>query len=211
MDRDSFRKMLYFRHACKIFDVNKKISTEDFEFILEAGRLSPSSFGLEPTRMMVIRDKALREKMKPLCWNQEQITTASELVVFKSRVADLKAPTNYVSAMVARRSDKASSAYTAYQQRIRGFLVANDLLGENIINWTSRQAYIMASSMMNCAAFLGIDSCPIEGFERGPIEELFGIDTFKERIVLMVPFGYRLNEQPPRKFRLSLDELVEYK
>lgn len=211
MKQNNFIEIMHFRHACKIFDANQKISPEDFEVILEAGRLSPSSFGLEPTRMVVVRDKSLREKMKPLCWNQEQITTASELVVFKSRVADLKAPTNYVSKMVARRSSKDTSAYEAYQQRIRGFLVANDLLGENIINWTSRQAYLMASSMMNCAAFLGIDSCPIEGFERGGIEELFGIDTFKERIVLMVPFGYRLNEQPSKKFRLSLDELVEYK
>lgn len=211
MKQNNFIEILHFRHACKIFDANKKISPEDFEVILEAGRLSPSSFGLEPTRMVVVRDKSLRKKMKPLCWNQEQITTASELVVFKSRVADLKAPTDYVGKMVARRTNKDSSAYEAYQQRIRGFLVANDLLGENIINWTSRQAYLMASSMMNCAAFLGIDSCPIEGFERGAIEELFGIDTFKERIVLMVPFGYRLNEQPSRKFRLSLDELVEYK
>ncbi|MDO7253858.1 nitroreductase family protein [Helicobacter cappadocius] len=211
MRQNNFIDILHFRHACKVFDTNKKISPEDFELILEAGRLSPSSFGLEPTRLMIIRDKNLREKMKPLCWNQEQITTASELVVFKSRVSDLKAPTNYVSTMVSRRMGGDKSTYEAYQQRIRGFLVANDLLGENIINWTARQAYLMASSMMNCAAFLGIDSCPIEGFERTPIEKLFGIDTFKERVVLIVPFGYRLKEQPSKKYRISMDELVEYK
>ncbi|PAF53626.1 NAD(P)H-dependent oxidoreductase [Helicobacter sp. 13S00482-2] len=211
MKQNNFIDILRFRHACKIFDTSKKISSEDFELILESGRLSPSSFGLEPTRLMIIRDKDLKEKMKPLCWNQEQITTASELVVFKSKVADLKAPSDYVDKMVSRRMANDKSAYEAYKQRIRGFLVANDLLGENIINWTARQAYLMASSMMSCAASLGIDSCPMEGFEQSSLEKLFGIDTFKERIVLIVPFGYRLKEQPASKYRISIDELVEYK
>lgn len=210
MKTNAFINAMNFRHACKVFDTNKKICTDDFEIILESGRLSPSSFGLEPTRMVVVRDKALREKMKPLCWNQEQITSASELVVFKSRVADLKAPTDYVSRLVSRRMAQ-KEKYDAYQQRIRGFLVANDLLGEEIIHWTSRQAYLMASSMMNCAAFMGIDSCPMEGFEQKPLEELFEIDTFKERIVLIVSFGYRLYDQPDKKYRLDKDELIEYK
>ncbi|PAF44010.1 NAD(P)H-dependent oxidoreductase [Helicobacter sp. 11S02596-1] len=210
MKANVFIDAMNFRHACKIFDNNKKISPDDFEVILESGRLSPSSFGLEPTRMVVVRDRALREKMKPLCWNQDQITTASELVVFKSMIADLKAPTNYVSRVVSRRMAQ-KEKYDAYQQRIRGFLIANDLLGEEIIHWTSRQAYLMASSMMNCAAFMGIDSCPIEGFEKKPLEELFGTDTFKERITLIVAFGYRLNPQPDTKYRLSQDELIEYK
>ncbi|PAF41216.1 NAD(P)H-dependent oxidoreductase [Helicobacter sp. 11S03491-1] len=209
MKINAFIDAMYFRHACKIFDKNKKISKEDFEIILESGRLSPSSLGLEPTRMLVIKNSALREKMKPLCWNQEQITTASELVVFKSKVADMKAPTNYTRTMVARRME--GEKCDAYQERIKGYLLDNDLLGENIINWTARQAYLMASSMMNCAAFMGIDSCPMEGFEQKLLEKFFEIDSFKERIVLIVAFGYRFNEQPIQKYRLSKDELIEYK
>ncbi|PAF52081.1 NAD(P)H-dependent oxidoreductase [Helicobacter sp. 13S00477-4] len=207
---NTFVEAMNFRCACKIFDKNKKIPIEDFEVILEAGRLTPSSFGLEPTRLMVIRDIHLREEMKPLCWNQEQITSASELVVYKSKVADLKAPTHYTNVMVGRRMGT-KEAYEAYGKRIRGFLLDNDLLDEHIINWTSRQAYLMASSMMNAAAFIGIDSCPMEGFEQAKLEKLFGIDTFKERIVLIVAFGYRLNELSPKKYRIQMDELIEYK
>lgn len=209
MENNAFIDAMNFRHACKVFDKNKKISPYDFEVILESSRLTPSSFGLEPTRLVVVRDKALREKMKPICWNQDQITSASELVVFKSKVADLKAPSHYISEELSHRMST-FEAIQAYQERFKGFLTANDLLGENIINWTSRQAYLMASSMMNAAAFIGIDSCPIEGFEQGLLEKLFEIDSFAERIVLIVAFGYRINPQGLR-YRLSLDELVEYK
>lgn len=209
MKVNAFIEAMNFRHACKVFDRNKKILPCDFEVILESARLTPSSFGLQPTRLMVIKDIALREKMKPICWNQEQITSASELVVFTSKVADLRAPSHYINEEISRRIST-PEAIQAYQNRFRGFLIANDLLGENLIHWTSKQAYLMASSMMNAAAFIGIDSCPIEGFDQKLLEELFEIDSFAQRIVLIVAFGYRVHSQGQR-YRLSLEELVEYK
>ncbi|PAF47307.1 hypothetical protein BKH46_04280 [Helicobacter sp. 12S02634-8] len=209
MEENQFIQAMNFRHACKAFDTNKQIPKEDFEVILRSGQLSPSSLGLEPTRMVVVRNKGLREAMKPLCWNQDQITSASELVVFKSLIAPLRAPSNYVRRLVSRKMAQ-KEKFEAYCQRIEGFLRDNDLLGENMIHWTARQAYLMASSMMNCAAFMGIDSCPIEGFEQRKLEELFAIDRGLEQIVLLVAFGYRLHPQPAEKYRLDIHELVTY-
>lgn len=206
---NNFISAMNFRHACKVFDNNKKITKEDFETILEAGRLTPSSFGLEPTRLIVLQNNEIREKIKPLCWNQEQITTSSQVVVFKSKVADLQADTNYVFNHINQRM-KDEAKTKAYLQRFGNFLINNNITTENMIHWTAKQAYLMASSMMNCAAFMGIDSCPMEGFDQKKLEEFFNIDTFSERIVLIVAFGYRVNPQS-QQYRISMQELVEYK
>ncbi|HHH20936.1 MAG TPA: NAD(P)H-dependent oxidoreductase, partial [Nitratifractor sp.] len=80
---------------------------------------------------------------------------------------------------------------------------------ENIYNWTSKQTYIALGNMMTAAAYIGIDSCPIEGFEKEKVEEILGLDTKKWQVSVVVPFGYRLNEQPQQQ-RLPFDEVVEF-
>jgi nitroreductase len=80
---------------------------------------------------------------------------------------------------------------------------------ENIYAWTSKQSYIAAANMMSGAAFIGIDSCPIEGFEKKVIEETLGLDTTKYQLSMILPFGYRLNEQSSQ-LRLAFDEVVEF-
>jgi len=122
-------KAMDFRHACKVFDEKKKISEEDMRFILEVGRKSPSSFGLE--------------------------------------------------------SD------------------------ENIYAWTSKQSYIAAANMMTSAAFIGIDSCPIEGYEKDKVEQILQLDTTKFQLSLVLPFGYRAQPQPTQ-IRLPFEDVVEF-
>lgn len=206
---NEFLKAMDFRHACKVFDENKKIPQDQFLDILESGRMSPSSMGMEPTRILVIRDKKLKEQLREACWNQIQITSCSELVVLKSLISPLKAPSNYVDFMSFRRG-KTPEQRDKWVGFYANFLEKKEAKGESIANWSARQAYIMGSSMMNCAAFMGIDSCAIEGFEPDLVHKILGIDTFKEFVSLIIPFGYRIKEQQQR-YRLSLDEIVEYK
>src|SRR3990167_6242632 len=78
--RNDFEKAMHFRHACKLFDTTKTLSSENLTFILEAGRLSPSSFGMEQWQFFVIRDTAMREAIQAVAWNQPQITTSSEVI-----------------------------------------------------------------------------------------------------------------------------------
>ncbi|BCD61130.1 MULTISPECIES: NAD(P)H-dependent oxidoreductase [unclassified Nitratiruptor] len=198
---DPFLEAMEFRHACKIFDHTRKISKEDFEFILECGRLSPSSFGMEPWRFLVIEDEKKKEALQPLCWNQKQITTCSHLVVIKANKAVVQDDT-YIQAMFARRGlDEARTK--AYIERYKSFLAEQD-----ISCWVQKQCYIAAANMMTGAAFRKIDSCPIEGFEKAKVENYLGLDPQKEEVALILTFGYRLKPQPP-KHRLSLDTLVE--
>lgn len=206
---NEFLKAMNFRHACKIFDENKSIPNEQFLDILESGRMSPSSMGMEPTRILVIRDKGLKEELRKACWDQVQITSCSELVVLKSLIYPLMPPSNYVNDMSFRRG-KTQDKRDTWMKNYHNFLLKREAKGQSVENWVQKQAYIMASSMINCAAFMGIDSCPIEGFESDLINEVLQIDTFKECVSLVLPFGYRIKEQQKR-YRLSLDELVEYK
>lgn len=202
---NAFLEAMCFAHACKVFDEGKKIPREQLLEILEAGRLTPSSFGLEHTRMLVIGNQELKEAMMPFCWNQAQFSTSSEVIVLKSLVADIIAPTEYI-----RESMKARGLDERYMERLKGFKEANFKERKDFESWSMKQAYLVASSMVNCAAFMGIDSCYIEGFEREKLEDFLKIDTQKERIALILTFDYRAKEQK-KKYRKPLESLVEFR
>jgi nitroreductase len=207
MTKQEILKAFEFRHACKIFDENKKISKEDLEFILESARLSPSSFGMEHWKFLVIKNQALKEKLKPLCWGQAQITTCSDLIVILAKNEDLKPNTKYVKSMFKRRElskeqeEKYLSVYENFMENKRD--------KKELYSWARAQCYIAAGNMMSVAAMIGIDSCAIEGIEsKKAVEEALEIDTTKFDLALILAFGYRLNNQP-KKNRLSFNEVVE--
>lgn len=208
MEKNDFMKAMNFRHACKIFDDTKKISNEDLKFILEVGRLSPSSFGMEPWKFLVVQNQELKEKLRPFCWDQLQITTCSDLVVILSKIDDLKPQNEYVGKMFARRN-LSQEYYEMYLAKYATHLQKTMSSDENILAWGARQCYIAMGNMMTGAASIGIDSCPIEGFEIEKVEEILNIDTTQYRLAVIVSFGYRINPQSA-KFRLSIDEVVEY-
>ena len=201
MGKKEFLDMMNFRHACKLFDTNRKISEDDFKYILEAARLSPSSFGMEPWRFLVIENQKIKEDLKPLCWNQNQITTCSHLVIIKTDNKALK-DRDYILKMFKRRGlDEESTK--AYIKRYENFLK-----NQNISCWSAKQCYIAAANMMSAAAFIGIDSCPIEGFDKDKVQKYLKVDGKNIEVVLILAFGYRV-KNPSKKQRLSLEEIVE--
>lgn len=206
---NDFQKALQFRHACKIFDETKAIPSEQFSEILDAGRMSPSSMGVEPTRFLVVRDKDLRQRLKEACWGQIQLTSASEVVVLKCLLQPIIPPSNYINFMSFRRG-KTDAEREKWVEMYKGMLERKAAHGISLRHWVEKQSYIAGSTMMNYAAYLGIDSCAIEGFEIDVVNNVLGIDTFKECVSMILTFGYRIKEQQKR-YRLSLDEIVEYK
>ncbi len=206
--KNAFIRAMYYRHACKLFDIDKKIGETDMRAILEFGRLSPSSFGMEPWRFLVVRDQKLKESLRPLCWNQPQITTCSDLVLIKSIVAPLAPGSEYSRSMLSRRNlpkEKIEAYFKIYDD-----FSSRKLVTEGLFCWGSRQCYIAAANMMTGAAMMGIDSCPIEGFEKDKVEALLDMDPAHEELALIVAFGYRVNEAP-EKIRLPLEEIVEFR
>jgi nitroreductase len=199
---------LHFRHACKKFDPQRSIAKEDLEAILECGRLSPSSFGMEPWRFLVIRSQDLRERLRPACWNQPQITDCSDVVVILTKPEAVRPGSAYVKAMFDRRPLTAE-AKQAYLERYKSHLEAEVEPLMSYHAWASKQCYIALANMMTAAASAGIDSCPIEGYEKAAVEAALQIDTLQYQVAVIVALGYRADEQTPR-FRLPLDEVVEY-
>jgi len=206
--KEEFLEIMDFRHACKLFDETKKISDENMHYILEVARKSPSSFGMEAWKFLVITNDELREKLKPFCWNQPQITTCSHLVVVLAGIDTLKVESGVVRSQLMRRSmpqEKLDSFIELYASHLRNVLNNDD----NIYQWSARQTYIASANMMNAAATIGIDSCPIEGFEKENVEKVLELDTTKFQVSMILPFGYRVNEQS-KQLRSSFESVVEF-
>jgi len=206
--KNSFREAMDFRHACKLFDDTKRIPDDEIRYILDMGRKSPSSFGMEGWKFLVITNEELKEKLRPFCWNQPQITSCSHLVVILAAIESLKPQSGIPLQRFSRREmpkEKLDFYIDIYASHLKDTLASD----ENIFCWSARQTYIAAANMMTSAAFIGIDSCPIEGFEKEKVEDVLELDRSKYQVSLILPFGYRVNEQS-KQLRLNFDEVVEF-
>lgn len=216
--KEEILKAYNFRHACKEFDVNKKISKEDFDFILETGRLSPSSFGFEPWKFLVVQNEELREKIKSVSWGaRTKFPGASHFVVILSRKkGDMIYNSQYISNIMTKVQYIPEDIAVDRKKSYEGFQKDDFKLLENdraIFDWASKQTYIALGNMMTAAAQIGIDSCPIEGFNREKLEKVLEkeevLDRNKFGVSVMVAFGYR-KANPRAKTRQSIDEIVEW-
>ena len=188
MKNDAFLQAMRLRFACKIFDKTKKIPNDEFQAILESGRLAPSSFGLEPTRMILVESNEMRERVKEACWGQNQIVDASCVIIYTSLKADMLPHTNYIINKFSRRlktqeeiKHYANERYGQRKLETLGYTADIEKLGL----WSGHQAYIMATTMMNHAAFLGIDSCMIEGFDKKALESVLEMLVLRLSLVML--------------------------
>ena len=216
--RDTVLQALQFRHATKRFDPERRIAEADFDTLLEAGRLSPSSFGQEPWRFLVVQDAALRDKLKAHAWGaQGQLPTASHFVLILARTAaEMRFDSGYIDHHL-REVEQLPPEIVDRKRGVLGSFQAKDfrLLDDEraMWDWAAKQCYIPLANMMTAAALLGIDSCPMEGFEPDALNALlqqdFGIDTAKARLAVMVAFGYRAQPQGPKR-RQRREDVVQW-
>ncbi|WHY21491.1 NAD(P)H-dependent oxidoreductase [Paenibacillus sp. G2S3] len=218
LNKNEILSAYQFRHATKEFDSHKKISESDFQFILETGRLSPSSFGFEPWRFVVVQSPEIREKLRPHAWGaQKQLPTASHFVLILSRLPkDMVADSDYIKGIMEHVQELPPEVMEGKGAMYDKFLKVDFELMENeraMFEWSCRQTYIALGNMMTSAALIGIDSCPMEGFDKAKIEQVLteeGImDAEHFGISCMVAFGYRLNE-PRGKTRQSAEQVVQW-
>lgn len=206
-----------FRHACRQFDPDAKIPDSDFGFILETARLSPSSFGFEPWKLVVLKGAAVREKLLPVSWGaRTQFTTASHAVLILARTQDALLPKSEHIQSMMRNVQQLPEEVVGQREAMYGkFLESDfDLLGNEraMFEWAARQSYIALGNMMTSAALIGIDSCPIEGFDKAQAENVLreeGLLADGYGLACMAAFGYRVNE-PRSKTRRDLADIVEW-
>ena len=221
MSNDKVKKQVLdafgFRHACKIFDADKKISDDDFDFLLKTVQLSPSSFGFEPWHVIVLQDMCIRAKLIPATWGaQRQLPTCSHYIVLLARKStDMKYGSEYIEHMIKNvqkvPEDVAEGKRAHYQNfQERDFDIMDD---RAMFDWACKQCYIALGNMMSAAAMIGIDSCPVEGFIRKDVEAILAedglLDTEKYGIACMAAFGYRIRQQK-EKARKPMDEIVTF-
>lgn len=214
---DKLIQAFNFRHACKIFDETKKISQDDINYILEAGRKSPSSFGLEPWHFVIISDEKSKIKLQPICYNQQQIVSCSHLVIVLYRNAvQFTAQSEYLRSAIQRQLPADSDATTVdvVSQYFINFC-NNDLPKEVTVNcWAEMQCYIPSANMLTAAAYRGIDSCAIGGFQHDKLSAQLEewcppLNKNNFGIALCLAFGYRKNPQQPQ-IRWSIDEVSTF-
>lgn len=164
------------RRATRAYDPDRRVSDEDFAAILEFARLSPSSVGTEPWKFLVIQDRELREKLKPIAWGMVgQLDDASHLVVLLAKKG-LRYDTPWMRRTLEGRGlteeqmEAALERYGNFQKNDMKVLESDRAL----FDWASKQTYIALGNMMTGAAMLGIDSCPIEGMNYDAVNEFAG-------------------------------------
>lgn len=205
-----------FRHATKEFDETKEVSDKDFQTILESGRLSPSSLGLEPWHFVVIEDEQLKDKLMPYSWGaQKQLKTASHFVLILAR-KNVTSQSDYVQHMIRGIKQYEESTIGAVENKFDEFQTnfhINDS-ERTLLDWASKQTYIALGNMMTVAALLGIDSCPMEGFDLDQVtkilEEEDVIDSEHFAPSVMVAFGYRKEDPDKSKVRQPMNDILTW-
>src|SRR5690606_19487688 len=165
----SFLKNLHWRFATKTFDPSQKVSAENLQKILEAIRLSPSSFGLQPYHVHVITAPELRTHLRSHAWDQPQVTDASHLLIFSSRT-DIMERVESLMQLLTQGKPELREQMKAYEGMMIGFAEARDAAW--IKTWGERQAYIALGFALAACAELEIDSCPMEGLDTSAFDRL---------------------------------------
>ncbi|WP_240675795.1 NAD(P)H-dependent oxidoreductase [Ammoniphilus sp. CFH 90114] len=219
MSKENILDAFRFRHATKEFDPTKTIAEEDFRVILEAARLSPSSCGYEPWKFLVIQNRELREKLRGVSWGaQGQLPTASHFVIILARtIKDTKFDSEYVRNQMINVHGFPPEVFEQIIGRYQTFQEEDLKLLENertMLDWAGKQTYIALANMMTTAAMLGIDSCPIEGFNMEKVQQILKEENLLEddhlAVSVMVAFGYRAHEPKRQKSRKNIEDIVQW-
>lgn len=204
------------RHACKEFDKNKKISRDDWEFLLEIIRLSPSSFGLQPYEVLILNNKQILEELHPHMWGaQKQLFTASNVIAFITK-NDVTVNDQYFEHILVDVQNTPDDLRDFRRNLINNHQINEIKIEENeryLSDWAGKQSYIALGNVMSAAAEIGIDSCPVEGFIKENVHNVLAkhkiIDISKHSVSAFCCFGYRLNNPVRDKARKPLIELVK--
>jgi nitroreductase len=204
----SFIKNLSWRYATKMFDANKKVESAHVEKILEAIRLAPTSFGLQSFHVTVVENQELKDKLQGFSWNQPQIGTSSQVLVFSYRT-DVLARINTYFEMISGGNDEVRKGMEGYETMMKNF--AESMSEEKVASWAARQAYIALGFALASCAELEIDSCPMEGFDPVAYKEALELPENVTPVVVL-PIGYRSESDTVRaKVRFPETDLFSNK
>lgn len=200
---------LNWRYATKKFDATKKLSAEQLDTVLEAMRLSASSYGLQPWKFVVVENPETRAALRTAAWDQSQFTDAGALVVLCSRT-DVDAA--FVDAYVKSVADTRGmdvAALAGYSDMMKGSIAQKG--PSATAEWNIRQVYIALGTALAAAATIEVDACPMEGFDNAKFDEILGLKAQNLASAVCLAVGFRSPEDASaayRKVRFAKEEVV---
>lgn len=212
IDSQTLLQQLKWRYATKKFDPTKKVPADIWAALEEVLVLSPSSFGVQPWKFLVVDDPAIRAKLQPHSWGQTQIVDASHLVVF---LVQHPLTAKEISRFIERTAEVqgvAVESLAGYEKVINGFI--NKPAEEfDLRAWATRQLYIAFGNFMTSAALLGVDTCPIEGLDPVSYDKILNLEGSGFFTVAACPVGYRSAEDRyagSPKVRFKAEDVINH-
>ena len=200
---------LNWRYAAKAMN-GKKVPKDKIDRIIEAARLAPTSSGLQPFEIYVITNKEIKEKIKPVAWNQSVITDCSHLLVFAAWDTYTAERINKMFDLTNEIRGFKNEGWENYRQMLLNSYPQKD--AEVNFNHAAKQAYIAFSQAIAAAAFEGVDATPIEGFDPDAVDKILGLREKGLRSAVLLPLGYRQEDKDwlvnLKKVRKSTEDLV---
>ena len=183
-------KSLEWRYATKVFDATKIISAEVWGALEKTLMLTPTSYGLQPYKFLVVQDAAKRAALLPHSWGQKQVVDCSHFVVFTARTEMKEADVDKLISRTVELRKLPAGALDAYRGMMLGDIV-NGPRGKTAHEWAARQCYIALGSLMTAAAVLGVDACPMEGLAPAEYDRILKLEGSGYKTVVACALGYR--------------------
>lgn len=202
-------KSLEWRYATKQFDSSKKLTQNDLNTILNAINLAPSSYGLQPFNVIVVEDPLIKEKLKPVAYNQGQVTDASQIIIFAANNNISETHIDVFLKRISKTTGAPLEALAEYEGMMKSKINTNT--PEELFTWASKQCYIALGFLLTTCAQMNIDACPMEGFDSDKFDDILNLKERNLNSVVMATIGYRSSEdkyQQNPKVRKELNELI---
>ena len=202
-------KALQWRYATKKFNPEKILSSEKIDILKEAFNLTATSYGLQPLKMVVVRNKELQEKLKSASWNQQQLNTASHVLVI---CIEKKVDKDFIEQYFKRVKHLRETPDEVLEPFKKSLVDSFESRAEEEVHaWALNQAYLSLGTLLTVCATEEIDACPMEGFEPDKYDELLNLEAHNLKSVLALPVGYRAEDDmfsEFKKVRRPLDEVI---
>ncbi|WP_103070585.1 NAD(P)H-dependent oxidoreductase [Aquimarina sediminis] len=190
---------LRWRYATKKFDSEKILPKEKINTLTEAFNLTATSYGLQPLKLIVIKDKKLQNELTQHSWNQQQVADASHVLVF---CTEMTIGEDYIEKhfdnIKTTRNTPEEILNPFKEQLVNSF---SNKSSEEVSNWAAKQAYLAMGNLLTVCAIEEIDACPMEGFIPEKYDEILKLSDLGLKSILVLPVGYRANDDMFSEFK----------
>lgn len=200
---------LQWRYAVKKFDPYKSLNNEQIDILKEAFNLTATSYGLQPIKLVIVKNKELQEQLVAHSWNQRQVAQASHLLILciDTRLNETDVEKYFARVQEIRQTP--DEIIHPFREYLKNVIASKST--EDLASWAKNQAYLALGNLLTVCAQERIDSCPMEGFIPEKYDEVLNLTSKNLSSVLVLPVGFRAEDdfmKDQKKVRKHLDEIV---